>query len=336
MSSTVTAREIANDARWLVQALDHNAGVARLVAMDPAAYRNASFLDDRIFQQPVNAQLAQWATVAEAVPQIDRSDARWIFHIGHVGSTLLARLLGELPNVLSIREPRSLRDVTAVPADKRAAYAAPMPALFSRTFAPVEVAVVKATSFVSEIAAELIAPAGRALFMYATPRNYVASILAGENSLQELRMLAPGRAIRLAGRGLRFPSPRHDPDHAAIAWACEMTSLEAASEAMPEHRIGWIDFDRMLEDMGGTLATSVTTLAMPADKEKLREVAEGPLVGRYSKALEYEYTPGLRRDLIADASRRHAADINAALAMLHSAAEKSPLLARALARSGED
>ena len=35
-----------------------------------------------------------------------RSDARWIFHIGHVGSTLVSRLLGELDEVLAIREPR--------------------------------------------------------------------------------------------------------------------------------------------------------------------------------------------------------------------------------------
>ena len=45
------------------------------------------------------------------------SDARWIFHIGHVGSTLISRLLGELEGVLSVREPRSLRDLTFFPAD---------------------------------------------------------------------------------------------------------------------------------------------------------------------------------------------------------------------------
>ena len=60
----------------------------------------------------------------------------------------------------------------------------------SRTFAADEIACVKATSFASEIAPQLVPPGERALFMYATPQNYVASILAGENSLQELRMLA--------------------------------------------------------------------------------------------------------------------------------------------------
>jgi hypothetical protein len=56
---------------------------------------------------------------------------------------------------------------------------------------------------------------------------------------------------------------------------------------------------------------------------------------KYSKALEYDYSPTLRRDLIVDAGRRYRREIDAALAMLNQAAEQSPLLARALGRAGE-
>src|SRR5437763_5854248 len=100
----------------------------------------------------------------------------------------------------------------------------------SRTFAAGEVACVKATSFASEIAPALVPPGERALFMYATPRNYIASILAGENSLKELHALAGARRQRLEARGITFPEPRNDAGRAAVAWACEMTSLEAAAE----------------------------------------------------------------------------------------------------------
>ena len=51
---------------------------------------------------------------------------------------------------------------------------------------------------------------------------------------------------------------------------------------------------------------------------------------RYSKALEYDYTPALRRDLIAEADRRHRADIDGALAMLEAGSGK---FATARARS---
>jgi hypothetical protein len=58
-------------------------------------------------------------------------------------------------------------------------------------------------------------------------------------------------------------------------------------------------------------------------------------MGRYSKAPEFDYTPLLRRDVIAGALEQHGALVDRALAMLKSAAEKSPLLARALTRAEE-
>src|SRR5204862_3248444 len=136
--------------------------------------------------------------------------------------------------------------------DVRRRYIAPVPKLMSRTFAAGEIACVKATSFASEIAPELVPPAERALFMYATPRNYIASILAGENSLQELRMLAGSRAQRANARGVYIPA-QSDADHAAGAWACEMTALEAAAEAMIDRQIAWADFDKMLRTMDDEL-----------------------------------------------------------------------------------
>src|SRR6476469_5645483 len=105
MSSVPTPQEIAADARWLAQALDPAAGQVRLIAMDRDSYRAASFLDDRILQQPVEGHIVPWSALEAAAAQIERCDARWIFHIGHVGSTLTSRLLGEIPHVLAVREP---------------------------------------------------------------------------------------------------------------------------------------------------------------------------------------------------------------------------------------
>ena len=137
--------------RWIRQPT--SSGSSRCRAR---AYRAASFLDDRLFQLPQNAAMLPWPQVAAAVPADARADARWIFHIGHVGSTLVARLLGELDGVLSIREPRILRDVALIDGAKRSTYIPQLQKLFSRTFAPTETALIKATSFVSEIAGQLI------------------------------------------------------------------------------------------------------------------------------------------------------------------------------------
>src|SRR5690349_3210744 len=101
MSGAPSPQEIVRDGRWLLQALDPTGELVRLVEMDREAYRSASFLDDRMFQAPRNSQIGRWSEIVQAIPADARRDVRWIFHIGHVGSTLVARLLGELDGVLS-------------------------------------------------------------------------------------------------------------------------------------------------------------------------------------------------------------------------------------------
>src|SRR4051794_36809846 len=112
MSSAPPAEEIWRNARWVAQALDPIADLIRFVELSPEAYRAESFLDDRILQRGSKSHLVKWAEVQATCPADVRTDARWIFHIGHVGSTLVSRLLGELDGVLAVREPRSLRDLT--------------------------------------------------------------------------------------------------------------------------------------------------------------------------------------------------------------------------------
>lgn len=333
MSSAPSPEEIARDATWLAQALDPGAGMVRLVAMDRDSYRAASFLDDRLMQTPVDAQVVPWPDVETAVDGDLRTDARWIFHIGHVGSTLVSRLLGELHDVLAIREPRLLRDIALSPTEVRGRYVAAVPKLMSRTFAGQEIACIKATSFANELAPQLVPAGERALFIYASPRNYIAGILAGENSVKELHALADFRSQRLAGRGIELPASRSEGELAAASWACEMTALEAAADAMSDRLLEWADFDAMLNNMPSELGRIAAFFGFKADPERLQAIATGPLVRRYSKDPSYEYSAQLRQDLIAQEHRLRGPEIEAGLAMLCSAAEKSPLLARALARA---
>ena len=332
MSSAPSPAEIAADATWLAQALDPAAGLVRLVRLTPQDYRDAAFLDDRMFTRPLAAEVAPWQGVAGALPPNARRDARWIFHIGHVGSTLVARLLGELEHVLSVREPRLLRDLTTVDPERRRDMAATATALYSRTFAPAEIALVKATSFVSEIASELVPAGGRCLFMYASPQAYIEGILAGENSVQELRALADARQRRMSSRVERMAAATY-ADLAAAAWACEVTALERAANEIGEEAVIWADFDRMLAEMDQWMERVAIFLELPATGERLAEINSGPLLRRYSKATEYEYSPDLRRALLDEARRMHASDIDKALALLHNAARSSPLLERALSRA---
>ena len=141
--------------------------------------------------------------------------------------------------------------------------------------------------------------------------------------------MAATRAQRLASRGLDLPAPRNEADRAAAAWACEMTSLEAASGL----NVQWADFDQVLSDLERSLGSMAEFFGFSATPERVAEIASGPLTRRYSKATEHEYSPQLRRDLLAEADERHRPEIESALAMLDRASETAPLLRKALDRA---
>lgn len=335
MSSAPTAEEIWRDATWLAQAVDPRAGLVRFVQLAAEDYRSESFLDDRIVQNERNAHILKWAEVESERPADARSDARWIFHIGHVGSTLISRLLGELENVLAVREPRALRDLTFFPSEVRAQFVPMVRALMSRTFANDENAVVKATSMVSEIAAELTGDDGQAIFLFASPEAYLQTILAGERSTAELRALAGYYAARAQSRGLSLPTD-NPSQIAALVWACEMAALEDASASLRPGAVLWQDFDAFLAAPAETLTRIASHFRLAAEQDRIGQVATGPLMGRYSKAPEYEFGPDTRRNMLRDAGAKHAEAIDAALAMLRQASEKVPALQRALDRSTPD
>jgi hypothetical protein len=317
---------------WFPFELDPATDRVALLRLSEADYKAASFLDQRVLRPDSEIRQTDWAALA--MPAAARRDADYIFHIGNVGSTLISRLLGELDAVFALREPLLLRTFAqAPPSDERFDTLA---ALLSRTFRPDQRANIKATSFTSEIADRLIRPGSRALFLYATPDHYLENILAGENSWQTLQALSPTRLARLQNRcpGLTAdPGRMHDGLKAALGWACEMTSLERAADRLPSGTVLWMDFDLFLTDPARHLSAIAAHFGYRADPAQIQAICEGPLMGRYSKALDHEYSPALRRQILADARQRHAPAIRDALNWLDGLQSRYPAAARAIRRA---
>ena len=103
------AQAFAQGPNWFPQQMDAASDRVLLVRMNEADYYTASFLDQRMLTQQSQPQWIAWDEL-EATDQAGRSDANLIFHIGHVGSTLISRLLGELDGVFALREPQILRN----------------------------------------------------------------------------------------------------------------------------------------------------------------------------------------------------------------------------------
>ncbi|WP_373491115.1 hypothetical protein, partial [Parasphingorhabdus sp.] len=132
-----------------------------LSTMSEAAFRQASFLDQRILTPELQRQIVSWTDVASiSLPTLPKP--HYIFHIGHVGSTLISRLLGELDTVLALREPAILRQLAEVrinqPADlgwtdeEQAKRLGEVESWLSRTFRADQRVIIKASSFVSPLA----------------------------------------------------------------------------------------------------------------------------------------------------------------------------------------
>ena len=298
----------------------------RYVRLAEADYRSASFLDQRLLQAHA-AQWAEWETVRSA-PCPTR--AHFIFHLGHVGSTLLSRLLGEHPALFSVREPALLRELAAGRWPERTDA---LLALFARVWRPGQTALIKATSFVSEIGPELAARTdpGRILLLSAAPLAYLHTILAGAASRQEAEALAGPRQARLQRRLGAGVEARTPGERVLMGWLSEVLSLAALADLYPE-RCLWLDFDRLLATPDLVLARSFTHLGVDPAGLDITGLVEGPILRRYSKAPEHAYDAVLRRQLLEAAGRAEALEVQRAMAWLQRVADAHPSIRPALQR----
>jgi hypothetical protein len=314
---------------------DRGEGV-RLIRLDEADYRRASFLDERVVEAIAGETVRPWRELTQAAASLPLR-ANFIFHIGHVGSTLMARLLGEHPDVFCLREPVLLRPIAGAwprlsPEDEGRLDT--LLRLFSRTWRPGQTALIKATSFVSAMAEDLLArdAEARALAMGASPPSYLRGILGGPASRQEIALMAPHRLARLRERLGASVETRAEGEVIAMSWLCEALALHAACERHGA-RVLWVDFDRFLADPGRGLGGAFAHLGAPAAAELVAGLVAGPLMRRYSKGPEHAYDADLRRQVQAQAEHEHGAEVRAGMDWLQRMAGAHPPVLAALRRA---
>ncbi len=312
--------------------LDIAGGRVLVLKLDERAYRSASFLDDRILSPATQGAWLPGAAVTEASRHVREPRLlHFIFHSGHVGSTLLSRLLDEIGGVLSLREPLLLRTI----ADAHDTLHRPesllstpqFEALFdmtlrlwSRGYAGTRAVVVKATSSAGRMAPAILArsPSSRAVYLNVRAEPYLATLLGGANSATDLRGHGPGRMRRLlAGRELPV-QPLHalsPGELAALGW---LTESLARRQAIADHgsRVLALDFDEFLADVPGHLARVAAHFGLAADGTSIVAAAAGPVLRQYSKAPQLPYAPGERASRLEQSRRENRAEIARGLGWL--------------------
>lgn len=326
-------RRFAADASLLPHMADLSNDRVLIALLGEADYRAASFLDQRLLTDRIGREWMGWDALPAPGPGAPRPD--FIFHIGHVGSTLVSRLLAEVSGALPLREPMLLRTLAQVAERIDRPESVWSPDLYrtrlaqtlgwlGRGFAPGQRATVKASSVITAIAGDLTGADGRALFLHVPLPRYLETILAGEASMAETQAQAPARIARLAAMLPDFPHALWQlppVTRVAMSWLCEMAS---AQQTLPprDPRHLWVDFEAMLADPAGALAAQAAHFGLRADGARIDAALAGPIMRQYSKAPEHGYSPGLRRELQAGAAAKHAPAIADAIAWVEALAAR--------------
>ena len=328
----------------LLHSLDpvHEAGY--LVRLTRRHYLEASFLDDRVLGDDTPGLWARLDEIAEHTAGLpERGD--FIFHVGHVGSTLLSRLLGSAPGVHALREPTALPLLAQIHAQL------PRPEslwsserfeevlrlclkLWSRTYGAGQVPLIKATSWASELAPTLLARPSkpRALMMTAAPESWLASVLASQHGLGDVRTSAAIAMTRLHRRLGAEPWRLHTMslgERAAMVWTAEMLAMDTAARAHPDQVLG-VDFDTFLADPAEGLSKALEHLGQPADPAVVQAIVSSPLMSRYAKNPGQSFPPATRRHLQATSRANNADEIRKGVAWIDAAASRFPAIASLL------
>ena len=314
-----------------------------LVRFDEAAYRAASFLDDRVLRPDIQGNWLPIGRVVDASRRVTRGrPVHFIFHTGHVGSTLVSRLLDETGEVLSLREPLPLRtlaesyDVLGMPESllSEAHFELALSLfirLWGRGYDRTRSVVVKATSSAGQVHPPILAgnQRSRAIYMNVRAEPYLATLLAGQNSPIDLRGHGPGRIRRLQARIDAPVAPLHTlsiGELVAMSWLTETWTQRDAVQRFASQVIA-VDFEAFLANVADSMSRILGHFELPHDARYLAEVGRSPVLARYSKAPEYGYTPDVRAEILRDSRRDNRDEIRKGLEWLERLARTDAAIA---------
>jgi hypothetical protein len=321
-----------------------------LVQVGEAFYNNAPFLDQRAFPdrqqpQPPSNWVPLQTVAQQALALASNKSMAWIFHVGHCGSTLLSKALALNPGLFSLREPLPLRDLTSFWLDRKDPWAqasegglnnrtAMMRALWARTPAAGQQAIVKATSFCAPLAEHFLTRNSddKAVMLAVSPETYVASLASVPTYMLDLRKTAKSRMMNMreiVTGALPSLHALSDGELAAMSYIADITAMHQAATAC-EKRATALDFDTFLTDPASTLQELSAFLGAEIDTAKAQAMALDPIFARYSKAGEYEFSVGERRTRLSEAQESHGEEITKGLNWLTAFIKTEPKAEAAL------
>lgn len=327
MTPDALLAELQRSPDCLLQDLDLVNRRGLLVAIHQADYRKASFLDHRVLNPGTTGAWFPLPRLMQQAADIQPPDpAHFIFHVSHCGSTLVSRLLAELPGCLPLREPLTILSLSQArreleqPASRLDAPG--WDALFdlslrlaSRTYRGGERALVKATSVCANLLLPLFnhSPGSRALLLYTDLETWLTTMLRDEKVRENGRYYAPAWFADLMAmtdlKDLKL-SALTDAEQFAINWLAGMLQYRRALEAAPE-RTMLCDFEDFLAEPAVSLRKVAGFFGL--DAARAEEVASGSVMRGYAKNPAKPFDGAQRRQELKQARSQVGAEIDAGL-----------------------
>lgn len=325
--------------------LDFRHKLGRFVEMTECSYRASTFLGGPRLVRASDEDHTLPLDQLMAACGHDTGPMHYLFHIGHCGSTLLSRMLGELPGLFCLREPRPLMSLALyrrrlgqqgyelTEAQWREHLCTAL-TLLSRSWRDGDTALVKPNSHSNNLMVEELRWArGRVLMLQVNLETWLATVLIPDKR-DELRHFSELRTTDLA-RMLELPpgtfsNLSSDAELAAVTWLSQLLEFHLLLQ-QPEmaDRNLRVDFDTFVEEPERVFAAVAAHLGLQIDDEMMTGALA--LMNReHAKHPGQSYDAARRRDELAASLSRHEQEIVTARAWAEACCRKHPRLADAV------
>lgn len=333
-------KEITDSPLWHLFDYDLASQTFAMMRIEENLYRKTSFLDQRILSQGCPTVRYELRHMARTFPRSGqpRGPMRFIFHVGHCGSTLLSRALGVPQSVLPFREPLTLRTLSA---DQRL-LDTPLSFLgrsdwdwllttiidsLARRFRPDQTNIVKATSTGNNLIGPVMEEneSHRAILLYVPLEVYMASMVGKPREGGDLWGQASTRMqdwMKVEESPPFGLSEMKAPHFAALSWMTSMNYMLDAKSRFGD-RLRLMNFEDLMAEPEAKLAESAKFFDIESATDT---IVDGfpEIASSYSKQPDRPFTPEMRKELLDQTRRQFSNDIATGMEWARKLIERVP------------
>lgn len=320
-----------------------------LVRINEQTYRSASFLDRRMLtRNTVGAwfPLKTLCSVAASGPA--PPIPHYILHVGYCGSTLISRLLAELPGNLPVREPTALLALAVMRRElgrpeswlsdtQWQRYYDLAARALARTYRSGHRAIIKLTSTAGNLLEPMLASGQsvpQLLMLYLRLETLLTIMLRSPDMRETLHADSQkwiADFCRLTARSDIRLAELNDAQQVVVKWLTLMLLFTRAVSAHPaEAHI--LNFDDFLQSPAETLGEIARHFGLQTDRHTLENLTAGPLMRRYSKIPQQSFSLEQRQRELHEARARFNDEIQAGLRWTEKLCHEIPALEQVVAQ----